>query len=247
MNRSATVLKASRSAGQEAAAGLRHSRAPVLGFKARTWARGILSPLRGEGGASWRRFILSPILRTPQYQAQTGRASGTARPDQPQGRSAARRAGTMQARLHPAKPMPRRPPAFPALESSLACGPACSALLPCSPQPVIGERIRRASSRLEPLNPVGTRSTASPSSGLQLGTQWNASLPVPAGSFMGRLVRRKSRIKPLNLVGTRSTASPFLSQQSGTQWNASLPVPARKFMESLLAGIWADGPDLLPF
>jgi hypothetical protein len=48
-----------------------------------------------------------------------------------------------------------------------------------------GERIRRTSSRPEPLNPVGTRSTASPSLGLQLGTQWNASLPVPAGRFMG--------------------------------------------------------------
>jgi hypothetical protein len=55
-----------------------------------------------------------------------------------------------------------------------------------SPSPLNGERIRRASSRIEPLNPGGTRSTASPSSGLQLGTQWNASLPVPAGRFMGR-------------------------------------------------------------
>jgi hypothetical protein len=78
LDRSATVLKAGRSAGQEAAAGLRHSRAPVLAFKART----------------------------------------------------------------------------------------------CS--------------RLEPLNPVGTRSTASPTSAPQSGTQWNASLPVPVGRFMGR-------------------------------------------------------------
>jgi hypothetical protein len=54
------------------------------------------------------------------------------------------------------------------------------------PSPLNGERIRRASSRLEPLNPVGTRSTASPSSALQSGTQWNASLPVPAGRFMER-------------------------------------------------------------
>jgi hypothetical protein len=54
------------------------------------------------------------------------------------------------------------------------------------PSPLNGERLPRTSSRLEPLNPVGTRSTASPSSGLQLGTQWNASLPVPAGRFMGR-------------------------------------------------------------
>jgi hypothetical protein len=57
-------------------------------------------------------------------------------------------------------------------------------LLP--PSPLNGERIRRTSSHIEPLNPVGTRSTASPSSGLQLGTQWNASLPVPAGRFMER-------------------------------------------------------------
>jgi WD40 repeat protein len=55
-----------------------------------------------------------------------------------------------------------------------------------SPSPLNRERFPRTSSRLDPLNPVGTRSTASPSSGLQLGTQWNASLPVPAGRFMER-------------------------------------------------------------
>ena len=48
MNRSATVLKASRSTCQAAAAGLRHSRAPVLGFKARIF-RGILSHPMGKG------------------------------------------------------------------------------------------------------------------------------------------------------------------------------------------------------
>jgi hypothetical protein len=50
-----------------------------------------------------------------------------------------------------------------------------------SPSALNGERFPRTSSRLDPLNLVGTRSTASPTSGLQLGTQWNASLPVPAG------------------------------------------------------------------
>ena len=44
MNRSAAVLKASRSVFQPAAAGLRHSRAPVLGFKARIGIRRILTP-----------------------------------------------------------------------------------------------------------------------------------------------------------------------------------------------------------
>jgi hypothetical protein len=64
-----------------------------------------------------------------------------------------------------------------------------------SPLPKGGERIRRTSSRLGPLNPVGTRSTASPSSGLQLGTQWNASLPVPAGRFMGRAGVRGEKVE----------------------------------------------------
>jgi hypothetical protein len=64
-----------------------------------------------------------------------------------------------------------------------------------SPSPLNGESIRRTSSRLEPLNPVGTRSTASPSSGLQWGTQWNASLPVPAGRFMGRAGVRGEKLK----------------------------------------------------
>jgi hypothetical protein len=62
-------------------------------------------------------------------------------------------------------------------------------------QPLNGERIRRTSSRLEPLNPLGTRSTASPSLDLQLGTQWNASLPVPAGRFMGRAGVRGEKIE----------------------------------------------------
>ena len=44
MNRSATVLKASRSTCQTAAADLRHSRAPVLGFKARIEIGGIFTP-----------------------------------------------------------------------------------------------------------------------------------------------------------------------------------------------------------
>ncbi|MBE0544290.1 MAG: hypothetical protein IH623_23365 [Verrucomicrobia bacterium] len=43
MNRSATVPKASRSVIQPAAAGLRHSRAPVLRLKARIF-RGVLTP-----------------------------------------------------------------------------------------------------------------------------------------------------------------------------------------------------------
>jgi hypothetical protein len=68
MNRSATVPKASRSAGQAAAAGLRHSRAPVLGFKARTWARGILSPLRGEGARG-------EVSLAGEHAAATGRTS----------------------------------------------------------------------------------------------------------------------------------------------------------------------------
>jgi hypothetical protein len=70
-----------------------------------------------------------------------------------------------------------------------------------SPFPLNGERIRRTSSRLDPLNPVGTRSTASPSSGLQLGTQWNASLPVPAGRFMGRAGVRGEWVKKHAITG----------------------------------------------
>ena len=44
LNQSAAVLKASRSVFQPAAAGLRHSRAPVQGFKARIGIRRILTP-----------------------------------------------------------------------------------------------------------------------------------------------------------------------------------------------------------
>jgi hypothetical protein len=56
-----------------------------------------------------------------------------------------------------------------------------------------GERIfRNEISRPEPLNLVGTRSPASPCSGLQLGTQWNAFLPVPAGRFMERISRNEN-------------------------------------------------------
>jgi hypothetical protein len=65
MNRSATVRKARRRAGPVAAAGLRHSRAPVLGFKARTWAREFLSPLRGEGGAKRVTESVVPSGREP--------------------------------------------------------------------------------------------------------------------------------------------------------------------------------------
>lgn len=52
------------------------------------------------------------------------------------------------------------------------------------------ERVRRPSSRIDPLNSVGTRSTASPSSELQLGTQWKASRPARTVGFMDRRQRR---------------------------------------------------------
>ena len=44
INRSAAVLKASRSICHIAAAGLRHSRAPVLGINARTWVGRNFTP-----------------------------------------------------------------------------------------------------------------------------------------------------------------------------------------------------------
>jgi hypothetical protein len=64
-----------------------------------------------------------------------------------------------------------------------------------SPSPLNGERIRRTSSRHDPLNPVGTRSTASPTSALESGTQWNASLPVSAGRFMERAGVRGEKVE----------------------------------------------------
>jgi hypothetical protein len=74
-----------------------------------------------------------------------------------------------------------------------------------SPSPLHGERILpRRTSRLGPLNPVGTRSTASPSSRLQLGTQWNASLPVLAGRLMERAGVRGESARRLPFAETPS-------------------------------------------
>jgi hypothetical protein len=59
----------------------------------------------------------------------------------------------------------------------------------------------------EPVDQVRTRSTASPSSGLQLGMQWNASLPVPTGRFVGRVPRKAaSHVEPLNRSRRRQSA-----------------------------------------
>jgi hypothetical protein len=65
-----------------------------------------------------------------------------------------------------------------------------------SPSPLNGERmLRNRISRVEPLNLVGTRSTASPFLRQQSGTQWNASLPVPEGRFMERAGVRGENIE----------------------------------------------------
>jgi hypothetical protein len=207
LNRSATVLKASRSASLVAAAGLRHSRAPVLGFKARTGTREILSlnrsatvlkasrsaglvaaaglrhsraPVLGFKARTWAREFLPPLRGEGEKLVAGLRFRGLC----------------LQGRFIPET---RTRSAF--LEVQVA--------RVASPSPLNGERIRRTSSLVEPLNPVGTRSTASPISAPQSGTQWNASLPVPAGRFMERAgVRGEAAEVRASLPQSANTALP---------------------------------------
>jgi penicillin-binding protein 1C len=87
------------------------------------------------------------------------------------------------------------------------------AIAGATPSPLNGERIRRTSSRIEPLNPVGTRSTASPTSAPQSGTQWNASLPVPVGRFRERAGARGETNQPPTTQAADVTWEKFLAGQ----------------------------------
>jgi hypothetical protein len=105
------------------------------------------------------------------------------------------------------------------------------------PSPPSGERIRRASSRLDPLNPVRTQWNASPSSGLQLGTQWNASLPVPAGRFMERagvrgnsLLTKAERDRCVEKA-RRNLNFILQSQRDDGSWLYAMDNPAEAFID----------------
>jgi len=90
-----------------------------------------------------------------------------------------------------------------------------------SPRPSPGSRRRDppdGPSHRTPLNPVGTRSTASPSWRRNSGTQWNASLPSRRGGSWAGSAGRPLQGIPRHALRGFITGQPGCTRRAGRAW-----------------------------